>query len=716
MHPEIDKIFTPKAQSIWEFMVENGQGCYIPAYQRPYSWDEKNISRLFEDVLRGIRQIISRPDTINFIGTIIAIHDTEYQTIEPIYHTRLPQRVMTIIDGQQRICTILISNIVMHDYIRRTVKRLDKKTGVHFDWLREKCTKLLSDLRNTYLMNRIDRDHNYRYYPRIIRAYSDAWSYIQDEAKYDSPIAKLIWKYIDFTESGSTSQFKLDLGSNNHNKTVDKAFRFIRKEIKHICQSRPEKYDFPPVQRPFVGIQDFPVPDVVKKYIEETSDDQHYQFFCHLLRFLIFACYLNHHTATTVVTAKNEDDAFDIFEALNTTGEPLTAIETFKPRVISFERDNADYSGSESAIQFERLEANLNYIYPETDKRQKETKELLVTFALYLKGDKLPLNLTSQRNYLRSKFEEAANSNLKRRIVRLLADIAEFRQTYWNRDFIRNLDSIHPNDTSDWLKLCCTFISDMKTSLALPIMARYWAQYQEDKIEDTFTEAVKALTAFLVLRRSVTGNTGRIDSDFRKMMETLCIGLDDSNSILSLDELKETLKGYLAASRIGIENKETWVSRVCEVPLADHSQPLCRFLLFAASDNARTDQENPGLLTREKVIPSDQLAYLNFSKWQDDKYATVEHVAPVSNSGGWDEEIYKRSHTRHTIGNIILLPQKENSSVGNAPWDKKMLFYRALIAETKPERNKQFEQAKKDGLTFKKQTQIYSINKGGLIC
>ena len=134
------------------------------------------------------------------------------------------------------------------------------------------------------------------------------------------------------------------------------------------------------------------------------------------------------------------------------------------------------------------------------------------------------------------------------------------------------------------------------------------------------------------------------------------------------------LREYLATPRIRVKNKETWVSQVCEMPLADHSQPLCRFLLFAASDNARTDQENPGLLTREKVIPSDQLAYLNFSKWQDPKYATVEHVAPVSKSDGWDEEIYKQSRTRHTIGNIILLPQKENSSVGNAPWAKKKLF------------------------------------------
>ena len=88
MSIEIDRIFITNAQSISEFMVEQGQCCYIPAYQRPYSWDEKNISRLFEDVLRGIRQVISRPDTISFIGTIIAIHDTEYQTIKPIYQCK----------------------------------------------------------------------------------------------------------------------------------------------------------------------------------------------------------------------------------------------------------------------------------------------------------------------------------------------------------------------------------------------------------------------------------------------------------------------------------------------------------------------------------------------------------------------------------------------------------------------------------------------------
>ena len=128
-------------------------------------------------------------------------------------------------------------------------------------------------------------------------------------------------------------------------------------------------------------------------------------------------------------------------------------------------------------------------------------------------------------------------------------------------------------------------------------------------------------------------------------------------------------------------------------------------MLFAATNNAIADAQNPGLLIREGIIFSNQLDYLNFGKWQDDKYATVEHVAPDSDSGGgWDEEIYRRPNTRHTIGNIILLPQKENSSVGNDPWTKRKIFYRLLVAKTEEKRKDLFEQAKREGLDFKKQT------------
>jgi len=391
MAAEIDKIFTATAKSTWHFLIENGQGCYIPAYQRPYAWDNENISRLFEDILHGIRQITHRPDTISFLGTIIAIHDTNYQTVDPIYHSEVAPRVMTIIDGQQRICTAIMSNMALHDHIRRTAVKFEGKTEPHFFWISEECTQLLADLRNTYMIDRASGDENYRYYPRVIRAYSDAWSRRQGQAKYESPVAKLIWEYIEFTESGNTAQFKfkpVDTAGNliDRHKMVYDAFRFIQSEVRRICQSNPDRYDFPDLvtatQEPGLseGIWGFPLGEEVKKYIAEESGDTHYKLFCGLLRLIIFARYLNHRVAITVVTTGNEDDSFDMFEALNTTGAPLTAFETLKPKVIDSET-LPKYEHSPSYQSITEIEGYLDR-YRKADAKQRATSEMLVPFAL----------------------------------------------------------------------------------------------------------------------------------------------------------------------------------------------------------------------------------------------------------------------------------------------------------------------------------------------
>ena len=47
-------------------------------------------------------------------------------------------------------------------------------------------------------------------------------------------------------------------------------------------------------------------------------------------------------------------------------------------------------------------------VVPDTDRRQKETKQLLVAFALYHDALKLGLNMGVQRNHLRSGFRAAS--------------------------------------------------------------------------------------------------------------------------------------------------------------------------------------------------------------------------------------------------------------------------------------------------------------------
>lgn len=717
MLQSISKIYPAKSDHYQGTMTCHNKnvGFRIPEYQRTYDWNAENIKRLLEDCLNRFYNLsTSNDESYTFLGTLILVKEDPESSFDGTS--------LSVVDGQQRLITLILLCCALTEELSLQKDNTNSLQEPTKDWIKKEIEYILERLYDC-VIGQLHSNGNTSGFPRVVRFQDDNRAFSDSEAKYQSVIAKFLHDFDNYWLQNCSTFSPVQTDANADTRRFFQNYDYIKKQVKFgiyngndtsdtteqsdldFNQISPDNFQNTGLYNLFKELdtlsdqteKDLAISDIV------SNSDSH-----GLVRLMLFSHYVLKSVVLIRIETSDENAAFDIFDSLNTTGEPLTAIETFKPHVMSFEREEGYtyFSITESAIQFERLENNLNHIYLENDKRQNETRDLLVTFALYMEGYRLPENLADQRIYLRAKFESAATSNLKRRIVQSLADIAEFRQTYWNKDSIRTLDSIHSNKTSDRLKLCCAFISDMKTSLALPIMARYWAQYQQDENEDTFTHAVMALTAFLALRRSITGTTGGIDTDFRKMMRTLCTGLDYSNSLPSLDELKETLKDYLAASRIGVEDKETWVSRVCEVPLASSSKPLCRFLLFAASNNAEMDQDNPGLLTRTEVIPSDQLAYLNFDKWQDSKYATVEHVAPDSKpDSGWDEKIYRQQYTRHTIGNIILLPQKENSSVGNAPWTKKMLFYRALAAEKEEKRKSQFEQAKKVGLTFPKRTE-----------
>lgn len=191
--------------STWQFFIENGQGCYIPAYQRPYSWDSDNAARLFEDATNGIEQLLTRPSTISFLGTIIAVHDTHHATIKPLLKAEVPQKVMTIIDGQQRICTMMMINIAYHDQIRRVAKIIDGKVEEPFKWIAEQSVLRIADLEKAIVLDMNAGEENCRFYPRVIRAMDDQWSRRKAHAVYASPVARLINEYIFHFKANRTA-------------------------------------------------------------------------------------------------------------------------------------------------------------------------------------------------------------------------------------------------------------------------------------------------------------------------------------------------------------------------------------------------------------------------------------------------------------------------------------------------------------------------------
>jgi hypothetical protein len=75
---------------------------------RPYSWKKDDINRMWEDIVYGLEQLKNSEDYITFLGSVITMHDIKHQSIAPIVRGEMPENVMVVIDGQQRLTTMLL--------------------------------------------------------------------------------------------------------------------------------------------------------------------------------------------------------------------------------------------------------------------------------------------------------------------------------------------------------------------------------------------------------------------------------------------------------------------------------------------------------------------------------------------------------------------------------------------------------------------------------
>lgn len=84
-----------------EIIVDNNLRFRIPLYQRPYTWTEKQVKQLLDDLWSSFRQPIDFP---YFIG-IMNISQTDYDAA-----------TFDLIDGQQRLTTLSVMASVMKEY------------------------------------------------------------------------------------------------------------------------------------------------------------------------------------------------------------------------------------------------------------------------------------------------------------------------------------------------------------------------------------------------------------------------------------------------------------------------------------------------------------------------------------------------------------------------------------------------------------------------
>lgn len=718
---EIKDVFGAQPKSVWEYLCENGQGLYVPAYQRQYSWDKTKISRLFEDTCHGFTMLIDHSDSITFLGTIIAIHDTQYLTVNPLVKGDVPSRVMTIIDGQQRLTTLLLINTVLHEEIRGKHARLKVEDQAR-EWLKEECMKVLGRLAKTFEEDKDYGDEGFRFYPRMIRAYEDSWSRKKDKAQYKSPIGFYLHTFGIHGRGDPKKSYKFqppegDQSDKQKYRLLGDGRRHVQSLIRTLSKNDQLDLELPSFDSILKAsnFQEILVKSDFPEQVHDALTAEGGEDFKELLYLVLFANFILDRVALTIVTAKNEDYAFDMFEALNTTGEPLTAFETFKPRVIHSE-GLEHYENSQSYEYMNAIESYLEG-YGKTDEKQDATSRLIVTFALAERGEKLSKRLSDQRRFFKESFEKLPDEESRRNFIRHLAHTAIFVQHSWpdENKALPKIDSAEDAE-KDEVILCLDLLRSFKHTIILSPLIRFYSEIRKAGAEnrsqaiEAFITATKAITAFSVLWRSSRRGTANIDAYYRKLMESghdeismpaLCRRLNNNDMPTpNADQLKQALKSLLQ-SQGGINNKNDWVKEAAKIPAYTNQKEITRFILLAAAHDSVDDKDSPGLTVagRSGILP-----LLNLASWRDENAQTVEHIAPQTREEGWLNELYDDSETINRLGNLTLLPHPENASIGNRPWPPKKLIYKILSTETADELGPLIAQAKTQGIEFSQST------------
>jgi len=720
------KIFEANSEGLYDFVSKNGRGLYIPPYQRDYAWDKTNVERLIDDTIQGLNSLLKRPDeSITFIGTIIAMNDAKKVTISPIIRNQIYGQVMTIIDGQQRLTTLLMLCLSMYVEIEEQWEKINRArfTGVEEtkQWLEFKVNNMRGLLSQMLSERQNNGEGHFRYFPKMIRSFKDQWSYENDKAKYESPIAWLIFEFIKFKEDDGAEWSKFlstisnSASSSDENLDTERK-HFIRmvRVMKKKLSSLQDDDEFPDMSgivadknKQDILLQE-ELPENMRmgleaalKSIKESaaSDDQSqssrlvnwWKSVADLVSLLCFCQFALDRITLVIVTATTEDFAFDVFEALNTTGQPLTAIETFTPKVVQ----SVGLANYDASNEKKQIEIAFNYVKKATkaDERQKRSADLLVAFALAERGDRRSKNLADQRRFMRDTFEQCGSREKQQEFIRHLADLSKFFDTIWTSSSTK--PKIEGHEIKEPAAICLNFLVDFGHTITAPLLAQYAARVSdlktpEERVSavDDFCQVVLGVTAFTILWRASRDGTDRIDHIYREFMSKgspehnvppLARGLRNGSQLPRPDQIKQALFAKLTAERFNgggnIKDKKDWLDKTIQQPMWEVNNLLARFFLFIAFNDT---VEKDGRLVSGKPGSN---PILNLESWTGEKYKSVEHIAPRSRKNGWSPELYENEeHER--IGNLTLVPSRANSSLGDRPWNEKRVVYGALAAET----------------------------------
>lgn len=689
-------------KSLLDVVLQDGRGFMMPDYQRPYRWSEENIERLISDLVDGVQRSYSNNQEPLFLGTLILVQArnselTDYLGKSDTYAQ--PGGIYYVVDGQQRLSTFAILAIILHREIKKILTKLDEQDisaeeRASYDSAKEVInSQVLKSLEKFYSIH-FSGSANPPQKPLILRKSQEFWQKNGSNG-YTSPIAKYIADYIELGKEVDYSQ--LDDRYNQIQRNQKKIFQELQDKL---LEENSLKYDqHAKESKILIGIANSIFSQYYSgelKYImQEITLDKDINI-VHLLKYVILTQFFCNYCCVNYLEPKTHQWAIEVFQSLNSTGVPLSALEVFKAYVYENEHRLSQYTQVQKQVKevFESIEEQM--ISENETMTQRKTDVFLTALALGFNGVKLGTRYSQQEGYLKNTFSEYASNTMVDRakmfigwksgsvpMFEYMIHLSNYMKFWYTPDSqftqcgVSNVQSAYVN---------LLFMKAMNFSTIHPLLAYFFKD--DNLLDDAFIDACNATAAFYAIWRCAQSSS-KLDSVARDLMfeginiDSSCVQMNwkkrsDATKPISIREYKKALIKVLDDN--GILDKERWQSNAKNNLTYQNSAILCRFILLLTSHDTIADNEKPGLLLRGNEGTH---TFFTPRHWLGDNYNSVEHIAPQqpkSSDTSWAKDIYSSSqgNIAHTIGNLTLLPKPMNSIVGNLSWGYKHKFYSYL--------------------------------------
>lgn len=663
-------------------------GFVIPPYQREYNWDENNVEQLIDDITEGINFLLQNSENeIHYLGTMICV---EGYAIDFNDRRAKPTRVDGIIDGQQRITSIALIGTILYKRILSLSQELgdDDDFDEFKKWLNDYLQEDLTPLFTVYV-----RSGQPPLKPKLVRELDDEWTYSgSEEHHYKSDLSKYLSDVIIWMQRDSDStRFPTPIGNDaniaENLKTMQKLLKAVEQshssyisdenvmppawEIISKIESLVWQFQRPKLNQIILNARD--------KLLLNQQIENDERVLCEIAQLLAFSYYLTKRCYLTTIYPTSLDWAFDMFQSLNATGTPLTAIETFKPEVVKV---TDEYSKSTEREYFDVIDHYMNSA-SNADRKAKLTNELLTTFAWAYEGKKLSRWLSVQRKWLQTTYRSLGDESenvTKTNFVAFLSNVAKYYQHKDELDrqsiYLPLLKTLEHRER-ELATLAVIFLEASNHTMSRTVLSRFYSNILQevDGAVEEFVEAAKAVAAFFVLWRSIRTNSG-LPEVYKHILRGhehrgyKALSWTGEQEAFTSTNLKEYLHSELMRKA---KSKEEWKAKAPNYLRYDRAKTVCKFALLIVSQDTISDPNNKGLI---KVAnrKDETRNYLTPRMWFSPTTKTLEHVAPQSQNSQWDQDLYT-DEMYQSIGNLTLLPENINQILGNHSWQRKWSYF-----------------------------------------